>query len=55
MTEKEKIKKIKSLNKNIIRKDGSIETFKEQIFDLMLGKFKMDSVMIISEESKKSL
>lgn len=52
MTEKEKIKKIKSLNKNIIRKDGSVETFKEQIFDLMLGKFKMDSVMIISEESK---
>lgn len=45
------LKYIESINKDLI-KDGKVESFKEQIFDLISGHYNLSRMMVVSTDSK---
>lgn len=47
-----KIDEIRKINKNLLKEDNTLMTFKEQMFDLMVGEFDFNNMMIINDNSK---
>lgn len=43
---------IRKINRNIVKEDGNLMSFKEQLFDLLVGDYDFNNAMIINDNSK---
>lgn len=46
------IDEIRKINRNIVKENGNLMSFKEQMFDLLVGNFEFNNAMVINDNSK---
>ena len=46
------VDEIRKINRNIVKENGNLMSFKEQMFDLLVGNFEFNNAMVINDNSK---